>query len=190
MEEGRGPWELTVSPGMWPPGRGGMVGSGGSPGGGGSVGWETVLEDSGMGAVLGDSACEALGFLYQVDLCFLHLWSQFLFSSWLTAPTSLVPAVLCVWPFLFSASPWPCVSALWFLLDLYPPRPRPCAFIPGLPRSGWEVAGLGVVGRLQCHVWGWHAAAGAYLLGALLWGSSLPGPSGRVPPMQCPAVSG
>lgn len=46
MEEGRGPWELTVSPGMWPPGRGGMVGSGGSPGGGarwdGRQSWRTV----------------------------------------------------------------------------------------------------------------------------------------------------
>lgn len=47
-----------------------------------------------------------------------------------------------------------------------------------MPHSGWEVAGLGVVGCLQCHVWGRHTAAGACLLRALLRGSSVPGPTG------------
>lgn len=70
-----------------------------------------------------------------------------------------------------------------------PPRPWAYVSVPGVLRSGWEVAGLGAVGWLQCHVWGWHTATGACLLWALLRGISLPGPPGGVPAVQCPAVS-
>lgn len=178
MEEGGGPWGLTVGPGVWPQGREGMVGSGGSPGGqwdGGGSGGPVPVRHLVF--------CIKLTFAFSI--CGLDFFSP---HGFLLLPP-WVPAAVCAWPSLFSASPWPCVSALWWFLNLHPPRPRPYASAPDLPRSGWEVAGLGVVGRLQCHVWGWHAAPGAYLLGALLWGSSLPGPTGGVPSMQCPAVS-
>lgn len=51
------------------------------------------------------------------------------------------------------------------------------ALCMAVSHSGREVAGLDAVGWLQRHVWRWHAAAGARLLGALLRGSSLPGPT-------------
>lgn len=46
------------------------------------------------------------------------------------------------------------------------------------PCSGRQVAGLGVVGQLQRHVWGWQPATGARLLRAFLRGSRLPGAPG------------
>lgn len=79
--------------------------------------------------------------------------SLFLLSSWLSA----------------APSPGRCVSASCGS------RTCPCL---AAPLSGWEVAGLGVVGRLQCHMRGRHAAPGTCVLRSLLRGSSLPGPAG------------
>lgn len=101
-------------------------------------------------------------FLHQVELWFLPSWSQRLLSSRLPGPASLRPRV--------SASPR--------LLDLHLLVPAPAPPCLAVSRSGWEVASLGVVGRLQCHLRGRHAAPGSGLLGALLRGSGLPGPAG------------
>lgn len=87
-----------------------------------------------------------------------------------SAPPSHLPSP----PAFPPLHPWVCLPVAPVLP---PPCPIPVPLCVAVSHSGWQVAGLGVMGRLQCHVWGWHTAAGACLLGPLLRGSSLPGPA-------------
>lgn len=165
----------------------GMGQSWGAVGGGRSEGWGQSWETVGWGRSEGTLHMSHLVFCIKLTSAFSIMVS----IPWLPAPTSwgphgsVLPGPSC-FPHPHGPVSLPCCGS-WTCTPLTP-MPVPPS-VPGVPCSGREVADLGVVGRLQCHVWGWHAAPGAYLLGALLWGRSLPGPAGRVPPVQCPAVS-
>lgn len=99
--------------------------------------------------------------------------SWFLFS--LVASCCYIPGSLCL------CEPWH--------PELCLPCPHLCAPCLAVPCSGWQVADLGVMGRLQCDVRGRHPATRTSLLRSVLRGSCLPGPSGRAAAVRRPAVS-